>query len=340
MTPRPSPFRLTTALAAALALTLTGCAAEPGDDTPPAADGTGQADAAQSTDGASQSAPDDGTTTVAADFPVTVTSGEGEIVIEERPERIVSLSPSATEILFAIGAGDQVVAADQFSTYPEEAPTTDLDAFNPNVEAIVGHEPDLVVIASDSNDLAASLAELDIPVLVNAAPTDIESGYAGMADLGLATGHVDETAQAVTEMREGVAAALEAAPTDVGVRVYHELDETLFSASSYGFIGSVYAELGATNVADEADADRTGFPQLTEEAVVEANPQLIVIQDSAPYTAEDVAARPGWEEVDAVRNGNIVAVDADISSRWGPRLPELVEVLAQALDEAAVPAGR
>lgn len=327
--PRPFPsLRLGAATTAALALTLAACATDAGDGADPApADASGGSDDAQVT------------TTAAGDFPVTVHSGDGEIVLEERPERIVSLSPSSTEILFAIGAGDQVVAADQFSTYPEEAPTTDLDGFSPNVEAIVGYEPDLVVIANDSNDLVASLTELDVPVLVNAAPVDIESGYAGMADLGLATGHVDETAEVIAQMREEVAAALEDAPTDAGVRVYHELDETLFSASSYGFVGSVYTELGATNIADEADADRTGFPQLTEEAVVEANPQLIVIQSTATYTPEDVAARPGWEEIDAVRNGNIVVVDADISSRWGPRLPQLVDELARALDKAAVPAG-
>lgn len=312
----PTSLRLATAGTAALGLLLAGCSVE-------------QPDAASQPDTAGQPAD-----------PGTATRTEGTSS-PERPERIVSLSPSATEILFAIGAGDQVVAADEFSTYPPEAPATDLSGFDPNVEAVVGHEPDLVVVANDANDLVASLGELDIPVLVNAAPTDIESGYAGMADLGLAAGHVDETAAVIEEMRAAVAEALEGAP-DTEVRVYHELDETLFAASSASFIGSVYTELGAVNIADEADADGTGYPQLTEEAIVEANPQLIVISDEAAYTAEDVAARPGWDEVDAVRNGNVVVVDADVSSRWGPRLPELVTTLADALADvsATAPAGR
>jgi iron complex transport system substrate-binding protein len=328
-------LRPTIALAATLTLVLAGCSSEPEQDGAAQTDGTtaAKSDGTTATDAAGS--------TQAGGFPVTIPSAGGEVVIEERPERIVSLSPSATEILFAVGAGDQVVAADEFSTYPAEAPATDLSGFDPNVEAIVGYEPDLVVVANDANDLVASLEELDIPVIVNAPPTDIESGYAGMTDLGLATGHVDETADAVAQMRSEVARALESAP-DAKLRVYHELDETLFAASSSSFIGSVYAELGAVNIADEADAEQTGYPQLTEEAIVEANPQVIVISDQAAYTADDVAARPGWSEVDAVKNGNIVVVDADVSSRWGPRLPQLIQSLAEALAQvpAAQPAGR
>lgn len=321
--PAPAhPLRVPAALlAATLALAACGSAT---DDTaaPGTSSGTDTADATSAA--------------ASGDFPVTLPDGT---LLEERPERIVSLSPSATEILFAIGAGDQVVATDEFSTYPAEAPTTDLSGFDPNVEAILGYEPDLVVIANDIDDLKASLEALDVPVLVNAAPADIESGYAGLADLALATGHVDEGAAVVEQMRADVAAALEKAPRGAGLRVYHELDETLYAASSASFIGSVYTELGAVNIADEADTEQTGYPQLTEEAVVDANPQLVVISDAAIYTVDDVAARPGWAEVDAVRTGSIVAVDADISSRWGPRLPELIDTLAEAMSAVPVAAG-
>jgi iron complex transport system substrate-binding protein len=311
---------------------LTGCAA---DDADAPSTATATTDGAATTDEAAATSeqPLDA-------FPVTVDTPTGEVTIEERPERIVSLSPSATEILFAIGAGDQVVAADEFSTYPETAPATDLSGFDPNVEAIAAYEPDLVVIATDSNDLVASLDVLGIPVLLDQAPADVDSGYDGMAALGLATGHADEAAGAVAGMRAAMDEALAAAPQGEELRVFHELDETFFSASSHSFIGSVYEQMGAVNIADEADTDATGYPQLTEEAVIDADPQVIVISDQASYTAEDVAARPGWSEVSAVKNGNIVVVDADVSSRWGPRLPQLVEVLAEALSSAAVPAGR
>lgn len=335
----PAPVRLVTAATASLALLLAGCSTED-TSTAEQQDGGLPADGTDvTTDAATEAA---GTTDqpAAADFPVTVDADNGEVTIEERPERIVSLSPSATEILFAIGAGDQVVAADAFSTYPEEAPTTDLSGYDPNVEAIVGYEPDLVVVSNDSNDLVASLEELDIPVLVQGAPADVESGYDLLAGLGQATGRVDETAEVVAEMRAAMEEAFSSTEGAEGVRVYHELDDTFFSASSSSFIGSVYEELGAVNIADEADTEGTGYPQLTEEAIVEDNPQVIVITDQVSYTAEDVAARPGWSEVEAVRNGNVVTVDADIASRWGPRLPELVTLLADALDRAAVPAGR
>ena len=272
----------------------------------------------------------DGDEAMADDFPVTIESDGGAWTLEAAPQRVVSLSPTATEILFAIGAGDQVIAVDAFSNYPAEAPTTDLSGFDPNVEAIVGYEPDLVVIANDANELVASLTELDIPVLVSAAPADLEQGYDEMAALGLATGHVDETAEAVATLRSEMEAAFATAP-EVSARIYHELDETFFSASSNSFIGAVYAEMGAENIADEADADGGGFPQLTEEYIVEADPQVIVITDQVAYTPNDVAARPGWEQIAAVGAGNIVVVEADIASRWGPRLPQFVSAVAEAL---------
>jgi iron complex transport system substrate-binding protein len=268
------------------------------------------------------------------EFPVTVDAANGEVTIEERPERIVSLSPSATEILFAIGAGDQVEAVDAFSNYPEEAPTTDLSGYEPNVEAIAGYEPDLVVAANDANDMVGSLEELGIPVVVNAAPSTVDGGYEGMEVLGTATGHTEETADVVEQMRSEVEAALDRAP-DASVRVYHELDENFYAASSYGFIGSIYEEMGAENIADAADTDQNGYPQLTEEAIIEADPELVVITDQVSYTADDVAARPGWADVSAVQDDAVVTVDADVSSRWGPRLPDLISTLAEAMDSAA-----
>ena len=341
------PRRAARALAATavLGLLLSGCATDPDDGTdadPAASTGDGPADAA-STDGAAATGDGDDATSAAdgGDFPVTVDTDAGELTLEERPERIVSLSPAATEILFAIGAGDQVVAADEFSTYPAEAPATDLSGFEPNVEAVAAYEPDLVVVAFDPGDLVASLEALDIPVFVNAPPMDVESGYDDIAAFGLLTGHVDQTADVVAQMREEMDEAYAAAPEGADVRVYHEVDDTFFAASSHSFIGSVYAELGAQNIADEADVDASGYPQLTEEAVVAADPELIVITDEIGYGPEDVAARPGWSQISAVQQDAVVVVDGDIASRWGPRLPQLVQTLAEALSgAAAVPAGR
>jgi len=281
-------------------------------------------------------ADDDSMADSSSDFPVTIESAGGTWTLDAAPQQIISLSPTATETLYAIGAGDQIVAVDSYSYFPEEAPVTDLSGFDPNVEAIIAFDPDLVVISNDANDLIASLTELDIPVLVSSAPADIEGGYATMAELGLATGHVDETADVISQLRAEIAEAYEAA-AGTDVRVYHELGDSLFSASSFGFVGSVYAEMGALNIADEADVDQGGFPQLTEEYIVAADPELIVMTDQVGYTAEDLAARPGWSEITAVKNGNIVVVNADIASRWGPRLPQFIQAVGDAL--ALVPAG-
>ncbi|MCD6638463.1 MAG: ABC transporter substrate-binding protein [Nocardioides sp.] len=308
--------RIAGALAAAtLALTLAACADDAGAEPEASRD-----------------------TASAADFPVTVESGGVETTIEQEPQRIVSLSPSATETLFGIGAGDRVVAADSYSTYPPEAPTTDLSGYEPNVEAIIAHEPDLVVAASDSNELVASLAKVGVPVLISDAPADLEDAYERMATLGVATGQVDETAEEVARIRNEIDATIDAAAKQP-VRVLHELDATHYAASSWSFIGSVYAELGATNIADRADTARSGYPQLTEEAIVKADPQVIVISDSVDYDAADVAWRPGWQDVAAVRSDAVVALDEDVISRWGTRLPELVALLAGALEGATVPAG-
>ncbi len=300
-------------------------AAEVGEESVPEAESEAQA-----------GEEDDAPSEAASDFPVTIESDGGIWTLESAPERIVALSPTATEILFAIGAGDQVVAVDSFSYFPDEAPVTELSGFDPNVEAVIAFDPDFVVLSNDANDLIASLTELGIPVLVSPAPSDIEGGYVTMTDLGVATGRVDETAAVIAVMRDEIAAAYAVAP-ETSIRVYHELGDSLYSASSFGFVGSVYAKMGAANIADEADADKSGFPQLTEEYIIAADPELIVITDQVGYTADDLAARPGWSEITAVKNGNIVTVNTDIASRWGPRLPQFIEAVTQAV--ATISAG-
>ena len=264
----------------------------------------------------------------------TACGNDDDVAPPDRPQRIVSLSPMATEILFAIGAGEQVVAVDEFSYYPSEAPVTDLSGWNPNVEAVLSYEPDLVVIVYDANDLVAGLDAVGVPVLFSSAPVDFESGYASIVELGTAVGRLDKARALVEQLQTDIDVALATAP-DAAVRVYHELDDMYFSVSSNSFIGAVYAAMGAVNIADEADADGFGYPQLTEEYIVEADPELIVITDLVGYTAADVAARPGWGEVSAVRNGDIVMVNADIASRWGPRLPQFITAVAEALQVVA-----
>ena len=264
-------------------------------------------------------------------YPLDIEGLNGKISIESRPERIVSLSPSATEMLFAIGAGDQVVAVDSLSTYPAETPVTDLSAFEPNLEAISAYEPDLVIASFDpENALTDAFGLLGVPVLLQAPALTLDDTYGQITQIGLVTENAMEAATVNEQIRLRIDAAVAQAQQRTGepIRIYHELDDTFFSVSSASFVGDVYQRLGFDNVADPADPDGYGYPQVTPELLIEADPTLIVITDQVGYGIDDVAVRPGWDIITAVRIGNIVQVDADIASRWGPRVADFAEQMA------------
>ena len=254
---------------------------------------------------------------------------------EDREFRqIVSISPVGTEILFAIGAGDRVVAVDQFSYYPPEAPVTDLDGWNPNIEAIAAYEPDLVVLQTNG-DLIAGLEALGIAVLAHDAPFVFDDVYAQIAEFGEVTGQVDEAAQLAADMGAQIADLIAAAPDATGLSYYHELDNTLYTVTSGTFIGQVYGLFGLENVADPADADGTsyGYPQLSDEYLVDADPDMIFLADTlcCDQNAATVAARPGWDELTAVQTGRVVELSDDIASRWGPRLVDFIAAISDVL---------
>lgn len=278
-------------------------------------------------------------TSEAARFPVELTPQEGEpVTIDERPERIVSLSASNTETLFAIGAGDQVVAVDEQSNYPAEAPMTDLSGLTPNVEAIVGQDPDLVIISDDANNLVASLTQLDRTVLTVPAAATLDDVYAGMEILGQATGHADEATALADRARDELDRIVEDTPKpEQPLRYYHELDTTLFSVTSKTFLGQIYGLFGLTNIADPADKNSGGYPQLTTEHILRSDPDLIFLADvkCCGQNSQTVAARPGWSTLKAVQNGDVVALDDDLASRWGPRVVELAESIGDAVAKAS-----
>ena len=273
-------------------------------------------------------------TTVAvetASYPVTV----GDLTLESQPMRIVSLSPSATEMLYAIGAGAQVVAVDDYSNYPAEAAAlgTMLSGFEPNVEAIAGFTPDLVVIAYDPSNLVEQLNALSIPVFIASAAVSIDNVYEQIEQLGVLTGHAAESLQLSSQLQTDIEAAvagitLPAEP----LSYYHELDNTLFSVTSNTFIGQVYALFGLRNIADNVEAGND-YPQLSAEVIVSADPDLIFLADTkcCNETAETVAARDGWGGLKAVTNNHIVELDDDVASRWGPRIVELVVAIRDAV---------
>ena len=270
----------------------------------------------------------------AAGFPVTVTGDDGELTLDERPENIVSMSATTTEMLFAIGAGDQVEAVDDNSTYPEEAPRTDLSAFTPNAEAIAGYTPDLVVLSDDQNGIVGALDALEVPTLVLGAAESLDDSYAQIETLGEVTGHVEEAGDVVAGMQDRIADAVATVEGDTqGMRVYHELDPTYYSATSATFIGGVYQLFGLENIADGSPDAAGGYPQLSAEYVVGQQPDLIVLADTVccEQSAETVAQRPAFDTVPAVTEGRVLAANDDVASRWGPRIVDFVEAVAETL---------
>ena len=278
-------------------------------------------------------------------FPVTVMGGLGEVTIDAKPSAIVSLSPASTEILFGVGAGDQVLAVDSLSNFPESAPLDpDLSAWTPNVEAIIGMNPDLVVISGVVEDLIAGLNAAGIPVLVHSAPADINGVYEQIEQVGVATGNVAGAAAMVAQMQTDIADIVAGVPQyDVPPTYYHELDNTLYSVTSQTFVGQIYALLGLENVADPADLDGSayGYPQLSAEYLVDADPDFIFLADTicCAVTADSLAERAGWETLSAVQNGRVVELSDDVASRWGPRVVDLLRAVADAMSAAEVSNG-
>jgi iron complex transport system substrate-binding protein len=265
-------------------------------------------------------------------FPLTVVATNGPVDIPERPRAIVSLSPTATEMIFAVGAGDQVVAVDEFSYYPVEAPVTDLSGYSPNLEAIVSFQPDLVVVSDDVDGIVGALESVGVTVVHLAAATTFEDVVDQIRMIGSITGHVDAADRLAAELEDRLERiAGSSAGTDAVSTYYHELDPSFYTITSSTFIGEMYGLLGLVSIADAADVDGFGYPQLQAEYILDADPDLIVIDDCCGETAATIASRPGWVQLTAVRQGRVVVVDADEASRWGPRIVDFLEAVAAAV---------
>jgi iron complex transport system substrate-binding protein len=295
--------------------------------------GCGSSGTATSTSASTQSASQSGSQP--ATYPVTVQGSNGPVTINAEPKRIVSLSAAETEILWSIGAGSQVVAVDDQSNYPQGVPTTKLSGYKPNVEAIAGYNPDLVVLANDLNGIVGALAKLKIPTLLLTAPQTLDDSYAEFTTLGKATGHEPEAAKQAQAVKDRIAAAVASVPKSTKqLSVYHELEQSYYSATSKTFIGSIYSLFGLKNIADAAKGADSGYPQLSAEYVVQQAPDLIVLADTkcCGQTPQTVAKRPAFGTIPAVKQGKIVAADDDIVSRWGPRTADFAELVAKELN--------
>jgi iron complex transport system substrate-binding protein len=268
----------------------------------------------------------------------TLTDGLGrEVTLSETPQRIISLAPSNTEILFAIGAGDQVVGRDTLSDFPEEAKAvTDIGStFEAlNTELIVSLEPDFVLAAEiNTPEQVKQLEDLGLTVYYLKNPLTLEEMYGNLELVAQMTGHQQEAAALVESLKERVAAVDEKiAPISSRFSVFYELDATdpakPFTAGKGTFITQLIDRAGGINIA----SDLEGYPQLSLEQVVAADPAFIILGDARyGVTPESIAQRPGWENLSAVKNGNILPFNDDLVSRPGPRLVDALEELAKLL---------
>ena len=271
-------------------------------------------------------------TTAAAETTVAEESADAK---KMAGERIVSLSATATEMLYAIGAQDQLVAVDNYSNYPQEAAdfATKIDAFEPSVEAISELDPTVVLLTYDPGDLQAQLEKLDIKVWFGAAAATLDDTYKQITELGDLTGKVAEATALVESMESEIEATITGMELpDAPVSYYYELDNTFYSVTSNTFVGQLMSRFMLQNIADTAEAGND-YPQLSAESIISSNPQMIFLADTkcCAQSAATVAERAGWDAVDAVANGNVVELDDDIASRWGPRVVDLVKSVAAAV---------
>lgn len=269
---------------------------------------------------------------------LTFTDGLGREVKLTRPaQRVVSMAPSNTEILFAIGAGNQVVGRDTLSDFPEEAKKlpdigSTFDALN--TEQIVSLKPDLVLAAEiNTPEQVKQLEDLGLTVYYLKNPLTLEEMYGNLDIVAQLTGHQKEAATLVDSLKKRVAAVdAKIAPISSRFSVFYELDATdpakPYTAGKGTFITQLIERAGGHNIA----ADLDGYPQLSLEQVVAADPAFIILGDARyGVSPETIAQRPGWENLSAVKNGKVLAFNDDLVSRPGPRLVDALEELAKLL---------
>ena len=269
---------------------------------------------------------------------LTFTDGLGrQITLAGPAQHVVSLAPSNTEILFAIGAGSQVIGRDQLSDFPEAAKTvTDIgstfDALN--TEQIVSLKPDLVLAAEiNTPEQVKQLTDLGLTVYYLKNPLTLEEMYGNLEVVAQLTGHEEETATLIESLKKRVAAVDEKIATiSSRPNVFYELDATdpakPYTAGKGTFIDQLIDRAGGHNIASTLE----GYPQMSLEQVVAADPSFIILGDSAyGITPESIAQRPGWENLSAVKNNQVFPFDDNLVSRPGPRLVDALEELAKLL---------
>ncbi len=274
------------------------------------------------------------TSATTGSFPVSVRSGDGTVQIPSRPDRILSLSASATQMLYAMGAGTQVVGVDKYSTYPANAPRTKFTGYESSAEDYLYLHPDLVIFAFETGTLIQQLKTLHIPALLLPPATNMAGVDGQLAELGAATGHQTGARQVETSLANFLAAATRTAGNaGRGKTYYIEVDPTYYTATSQTFIGAEFSLFGMRDIADAA-GHGSAYPQISAEYILKENPDYVFLADTVccHQTAATFGHRPGFSVLSAVKLHHVIGVNDSVASEWGPHTIEtFVSLIANVL---------
>lgn len=279
-------------------------------------------------------------TKTASLFPLSVTDGLGrKVEIDHAPMRIVSLAPSNSETLFAVGAGNQVVGVTKYCNYPPKACSGKevvggFSAKSISVEKILALKPDLVLAAGKIHQpIIDALTQQHIPVIALTART-FHDVYANIELVGRLTGHKTKANKIVAGMRSKIKTITDKTatiPKNKRLRVFWEVwDKPLMTAGPGTFIGQMIEMAGGINIFNDLKLD---YPKVNSEEVIHRNPDVILGPDKhgKKLSIEQLSQRPGWKQINAIKNGRVHLVDGDVVSRSGPRLVQGLEAIAKAI---------
>lgn len=268
-----------------------------------------------------------------SNYPVDIEDDFGnKVTIEKAPEKIVSLAPSHTEILFSLGLGDKVVGVTSLCDYPEEANSKEKigDYNTVNLERIIELNPDLVLVyGSGDEDTNNRLKEVGINILAFM-PESIDQVIATIEKIGLATGNTDESKKLLDEMLEKKNMIVDKVKEQEKVKVFYEIwHEPLMAAGPGSFMDELITLSSGDNIAKDAEG---AYVEFDLEKLVERNPQVYLTSNDLPEkTVESISSRPGYESISAIQDGKIYLLDGNIVSRPGPRIVEALEIVAKSI---------
>lgn len=279
-------------------------------------------------------------TPAAAAFPLTLTDDAGrEVEIAAPPQRIISLAPSNTEILYALGLQDRVVAVDQFSDYPAAAAEKPHVGgyLDPDVEGMIALDPDLMLAtAAHEGTILPRLEELGIQSFI-LEPTTLDEILESIATVGTLTGEPAAASRVVCALQGRVDRVEDAVAGAPPTRVFFEISLDLYTAGEGSYVDDLLSRAGGDNI---IGGDAGPWPQVNNEAVIAADPEVILLADhELGVTAESVAARPGWRVISAVEDGRVVALEMNTVVRPGPRVVDGLEAIARAMHPERFPEG-